>query len=205
VAVLVVAHDVAAGTELDAHDVRVARVARALAPETAYRAPDDAAGRVASVALAAGTVVTPGLVAAGEVASRAPKGRVVVALSLGDDPAAALLGPGDHVDLLASTTDAATADPATDAPSGTDTEGTNGGDDPAKDRQQASRPTSSYLARRALVLPVARAEQGSGGGLLGSNDTAPTTPTVVVAVTAEEAEAIAGRPDWARVTAVLVR
>ncbi|QFU99352.1 hypothetical protein KDY119_02881 [Luteimicrobium xylanilyticum] len=196
VPVLVVAHDVAAGTPLDTHDVRVSRVPTALAPQTAYREPDDAAGRVASVALAAGTVVTPGLVAAGGVAATAPKGRVVVALSLGDDPAAALVGPGDHVDLLASTTDG-----ATDEPSGTDTNdtGDTGGDAPERRER-----TSSYLARRALVLPQAQAEHGSGGGLLGGDSTA-TAPTIVVAVTAKEAEAIAGRPDWARVTAVLVR
>ena len=82
VPVLVAARDVPAGSTLDGRDLRVARVATALAPRSAYRASRDAAGRVTSVALAAGTVVTPGLVAAGAVAASAPKGRVVVALSL---------------------------------------------------------------------------------------------------------------------------
>lgn len=202
VAVLVVAHDVPAGTALDAHDVRVARVAAPLAPRAAYHSPADATGRVTSVALAGGTVVSPGLVAAGAVAARAPKGRVVVALSLADDPAAALLGPGDHVDLLASTTDAAepdasqTADPPTD-PGGAAAD--------AAQRDREARATSSYLAHGALVLPSPQGAHDSSGGLLGGGSTTASAPTLVVAVTPKEAEAIAGRPDWARVTAVLVR
>ncbi|MGC5166775.1 SAF domain-containing protein [Luteimicrobium sp. DT211] len=210
VAVLVAAHDVAAGTTLDVHDVRVARVAADLAPPSAYRAASDAKGRVASVALAAGTVVSPGLVAAGAVAASAPKGRVVVALPLADDPAAALLGPGDHVDLLASTTDGAAGTGTTggnDADTAADTgaEDAGAGGDEHADGENAPAATSSYLARGALVLPSPDGDHGSGGGLLGGGDTATATPTLVVAVTSREAEAIAGRPDWARVTAVLVR
>jgi len=203
--VLVVAHDVAAGTRLDSHDLRVARVATALAPGKAFHAPDDAAGRVASVALAAGTVVTPGLVAAGGVAASAPKGRVVVALSLGDDPAAALLGPGDHVDLLASTTDAAASEAAADTATTTDDASADPGDGDAAKKDRSPRATSSYLAHGALVLPTPRVDDDSDGGLLGGGGTSDSAPTLVVAVTATEAEAIAGRPDWARVTAVLVR
>ena len=217
VAVVVAAHDVAAGSTLGAGDVRVARVAAALAPRTAYRATREATGRVASVALAAGTVLAPGLVAAGAVAASAPKGRVVVALPLADDPAAALLGPGDHVDLLASTSDGASDAGSPDATTATpgaggggpadDAAGAGGQDDGAgatsagADRTR----TSSYLARGALVLPPPQRDTGAGGGLLGGANASDAAPTLVVAVTPKEAEAIAGRPDWARVTAVLVR
>ncbi|MFC8733490.1 SAF domain-containing protein [Luteimicrobium sp. NPDC057192] len=216
VPVVVAARDVPAGSTLDAHDVRVARVAAALAPRTAYRASDDATGRTTSVALAAGTVVSPGLVAAGAVAASAPKGRVVVALPLDDDPAAALLGAGDHVDLLASTTDGATgadlADAGTDgavagaASSAADDAGAGTEDDAGARATTAPRTaTSSYLAHGALVLPSPQQARDAGGGLLGGGSSSESPPTLVVAVTPKEAEAIAGRPDWARVTAVLVR
>jgi Flp pilus assembly protein CpaB len=102
-AVVVTARDVAAGSRLTSSDLRVTRVARALAPAAAYAHVSSAKGRTAAAGLTAGTVVTPGLVAGDEVARSAPDGKVVVALPEGEDPTVALLGPGDHVDLLTTT------------------------------------------------------------------------------------------------------
>jgi Flp pilus assembly protein CpaB len=105
VAAVVTARDVAAGAELTSRDVRVARVPPDAVPDGALTSAARARGHTAAATLAAGTIVTPGLVSGDTSARSAPDGRVVVALPAGDDPTAALLGPGAHVDLLASTAD----------------------------------------------------------------------------------------------------
>lgn len=104
-AVVVTARTVAVGTRLGTGDVRVVRVAASLAPAAAYASTGAVRGRTASATLPAGTVLSPGLVAGDRAAGAAPDGRVVVALPSGDDPTSALLAPGDHVDLLATTAD----------------------------------------------------------------------------------------------------
>lgn len=135
--VLVTARAVEAGTVLAERDVEVISVAASLAPETSLTTASDAVGRTASVALPAGQVLSPSLVAAGDLSAMAPAGTVVAPVRLSDPDVAALLHPGDRVDLLAATgsTDDAVA--------------------------------GSHLARRALVLAGARASASSGGLLGG--------------------------------------
>ncbi|PJI94045.1 SAF domain-containing protein [Luteimicrobium subarcticum] len=100
VPVVVTARDVPAGHRLTGADLRVARVPAALAPTVSLRAERSARGRVTGVALPAGTVVVPSVVAAGELTSVAPAGRVVVAVPL-DASARGIVSPGVRVDLLA--------------------------------------------------------------------------------------------------------
>jgi pilus assembly protein CpaB len=106
--VVVTARDVEAGAVLDEADVALVRVASALAPEAALTRVSDAVGRTTSVALPPELTITPSLVAAGDLAATAPEGTVVAPVRLSDPTVAALLHPGDRVDLLG------TADPATE-------------------------------------------------------------------------------------------
>lgn len=106
--VVVSARDVDAGTVLDEKDVRVVHVAAPLAPDTALTRVSDAVGRTTSVALPPGQALSPSLVAAGDLAATAPAGTVVAPVRLSDPDVAALLHPGDRVDLLAATGDPAT-------------------------------------------------------------------------------------------------
>ncbi len=89
------------GTTLTAPDVRVDHVPASLLPAGAPTRADDVVGRRATVALPEGTLLQDGLVAGGELAAGAPDGTVVAPVRL-DPGVAALLGPGDRVDLLAA-------------------------------------------------------------------------------------------------------
>ncbi len=100
--VVVTARHVAAGTELQSADVEVRAVPSALVPADAVSDPDDVVGRVPAVGLAAGLPLSAELVAGGDLAALAPPGSVVVPVRL-DGATAALLRPGDHVDLVATT------------------------------------------------------------------------------------------------------
>ncbi|GAA3218332.1 hypothetical protein GCM10010488_17440 [Oerskovia jenensis] len=174
--VVVSARDVDAGTVLDEKDVRVVHVAAPLAPDTALTRVSDAVGRTTSVALPPGQALTPSLVAAGDLAATAPAGTVVAPVRLSDPDVAALLHPGDRVDLLASTgSTGSTGDPANGA--------------------------GAHLARRALVLAGAPPSP-SEGGLLGG--TGPEGGVTLVAVLPEEAAALAGVGEWGGLSVVLV-
>ncbi|MBD7949569.1 SAF domain-containing protein [Oerskovia rustica] len=131
--VVVTARAVGAGTVLTEGDVTVVPVAARLAPESSLTTVSDAVGRTTAVALPAGQVLSPSLVAAGDLAAMAPGGTVVAPVRLSDPDVAALLHPGDRVDLLAATGSAGDA------------------------------VTGSHLARRALVVAGAPASASSGG------------------------------------------
>lgn len=181
--VVVTTRDVPAGAALAGADLRVDDVPAALVPAGAAGAPADVVGRRATVALAAGTLVQDALVAGGELVAAAPAGTVVAPVRL-DPGVAALLGPGDRVDLLAAGDLAAAAVPVDAA----DPDGTPQAGDP-------------YLARAAVVVPTP--EPDGGGGLLGAGVTSSDVVTLV-AVLPAEAERLAAVSGHAPVTAVLV-
>ncbi|MGW6007049.1 RcpC/CpaB family pilus assembly protein [Oerskovia enterophila] len=172
--VVVAARDVGAGVVLTARDLRVEDVASSLAPQVSLTRVSDAVGRTTSVALPRGQTIAPSLVTAGELAAAAPAGTVVAPVRLADPAVATMLGPGDRVDLLVA---ASGGDGSSDGAPGT------------------------YVARRALVLAGAPAQE-SAGGLLGT-DTAEGGVTLV-AVLPEEAASLAGLGQWGGLSAVLV-
>ncbi len=179
---VVTARAVPPGTTLAAPDVRVDHVPASLLPAGAPARADDVVGRRATVALPEGTLLQDGLVAGGELAAGAPDGTVVAPVRL-DPGVAALLGPGDRVDLLAA------GDPAL-APAPTE---------PAE--TGSAPPDDPYLARAAVVVPAP--EPDDGGGLLGTGGSGSDAVTLV-AVRPEEAVRLAARTGHAPVTAVLV-
>jgi Flp pilus assembly protein CpaB len=172
-----------AGPQVQPDDVAVVPLPASLAPDTALTDPADAVGRVPAVTLEAGLPLSAGLVAGGEVAALAPDGTVVVPVRL-DDATAALLRPGDHVDLVS--TAYLTAD--------TDAAGHPTGD------------AAAYLARRALVLPTgSRDDDATGsGGLLGGSTGSGTATVTLVAVTPAEAPPLSAASGTGTLAAVLV-
>lgn len=101
-AVLVAARDLAAGTTLTAADVRTAAVPEAvgLAGTASAEARAALVGATTAVAIPAGLPLVPELLAGTDLAG--PPGTVVAAVRLADPAMAALLAPGDRVDLLAA-------------------------------------------------------------------------------------------------------
>jgi Flp pilus assembly protein CpaB len=97
---LVATHDLAPGSALAPDDVRLASRARAQLPHGYLQAPGEAIGRVLASGARAGEVLTDvRLVGPRLVDSLAP-GQVAAPLRVADASAAALVGPGDHVDVL---------------------------------------------------------------------------------------------------------
>lgn len=181
--VLVTARPVAAGTKLTGDDVALRVVADSIAPGGTLRRVPDAAGRTAVVGLPAGVPLHDGMLSDGGVLSSAPQGTVVVPVTLADDGVAALLRPGDRVDLL------------TPSASGAPTAGTGGGPPPA-----------DYLARRALVLPLPEKRDpgdDAAAGLLGSGADPPSV--TLVAVLPDEAPDLSAIAGTGVVSAILVR
>lgn len=173
--VAVTARPVSAGTELTRDDLVLRTIATDLVPPGALHTVRDLLGRAAVVALPAGAPLHATLVSDASVSAAAPRGTVVVPVRLSDDAVAALLRPGDRVDLLSGTTSAT---------------------------GQAGVP--QYLARAALVLPVpAGREPESAGGLLGPASEA-DRPVTLVAVDPEDAPELSAVSGWGSVTAVLV-
>lgn len=173
--VALTARAVAAGTQLTRDDVVLRAVAADIVPPGAARSLRGLLGRAAVVGLPAGAPLHTALVSDDGVSAAAPRGTVVVPVRLSDDAVAALLRPGDRVDLLAGTTS---------------------GVDPATDPQ--------YLARDALVLPVpaGRAPEASSGLLGPAAET--DRPVTLVAVHPDEAPGLSAVSGWGSVAAVLV-
>jgi Flp pilus assembly protein CpaB len=173
--VAVTARPVAAGTELTRDDVVVRAIAADVAPPGAVHTVRGLLGRAAVVQLPAGAPLHATLVSDDGVSAAAPHGTVVVPVRLSDDAVAALLRPGDRVDLLAGTTT---------------------GSEPAG--------APRYLARGALVLPVpAGREPSDAGGLLGPASDG-DRPVTLVAVSPEDAPELSAVSGWGSVAAVLV-
>lgn len=173
--VAVTARPVAAGTQLTREDVVMRAVAATIAPPGAARTVRDLLGRTAVVGLPAGAPLHAALVSDDGISAAAPPGTVVVPVRLSDDAVAALLRPGDRVDLLAGTTS---------------------GVEPAAEPR--------YLARDALVLPVPSGRApAAAGGLLGPASEA-DRPVTLVAVNPGDAPELSAVSGWGSVTAVLV-
>lgn len=178
--VLVTTRAVATGARLTESDVALRDVAVSIAPPASLRIPSEVVGLTAVVSLPAGAPLHTGVLSDGGVLSSAPHGTVVVPVTLADDGVAALLRPGDRVDLLAPGSARSLAD------------------DPE--------PTTSYLARRALVLPAAgrQAEEGdASAGLLGGGTDPPSV--TLVAVDPAEAPDLSAIAGMGAVSAILVR
>lgn len=94
--VVVAARSLPAGTLLAAADLRVVRLT--VLPAEAVADPATLVGRTVTVALPAGLPVVAGLVGEGRFTVDPPPGSVVLPVEV---DAAALLRPGDRVDLLA--------------------------------------------------------------------------------------------------------
>ena len=163
VPVVVAADDLRAGDVLDADDLRRVRLPRAAVPDAASRDTDGLVGEELAVDVPRGLVLVPGHLTRSRFAETAPAGTVAVPVHLADASVAALLRPGDRVDLVAGALE--------DWP---------GDDGP------------TVLAEAALVLEVLSEESADDGpGLLGGGTVSDTDPLVVVAVPAEQGHRIA--------------
>lgn len=101
--VLVAAHDLPAGLQLASPDLRVVTVPESAAVAEAVASDEVRAalvGGTTAVPVPAGMPLVPDLLAGADLSG--PPGTVVAAVRLADDAMAALLGPGDRVDLLAA-------------------------------------------------------------------------------------------------------
>lgn len=163
VPVVVAAADLRAGDVLVAGDLRTVRLPRSAAPAGAAGRADGLVGEELVVDLPRGFPVATTHLARSRFATSAPAGTVAVPVHLADAAVAALLRPGDRVDLVAGTLDGW---PDDDGP--------------------------QVLAEAALVLEVlADRADDDGPGLLGSGATTDADPLVVVAVGADEGHRIA--------------
>ena len=103
VAVLTVARDLPAGTGLQATDLRVVRLPPAAVPGGAVHDPKLAVGRTTAGPMRQGEPLTDVRLAGGPLGRPAP-GMVAAPVRLADAQAAALLRPGERVDVLAAST-----------------------------------------------------------------------------------------------------
>jgi len=185
VPVTVAAHDLTPGDALMATDVRLVAMPTALVPSGAHLRTDDVVGHSLVVGAPAGLPIVDGLLAGDRLATAGPPGTVVAPVRLSDPAVAALLRPGDRVDLLGAV---GTAD---------------------------GEPIARPLARRALVLADPGRLTGAGGrsggadgvvgGSLVDGGTDPAAGSLtLVAVTPAEAAALAGSVGWANLSAVVV-
>ncbi|WNB85106.1 SAF domain-containing protein [Cellulomonas sp. ATA003] len=178
VAIVVAARALEPGVPLAAADLRVAHVPPGSAPDGAHPAADAVLGQSVVLPLPRGVPVVDALLHDDRLTTAGPPGTVVVPVRLADPGVAALLRPGDHVDLFAATTTGTGA------------------------------PVAERLAVRALVLPhpaPAAGHDDTPGGLLGAPVTGSSDgPLTLVAVPAAEAAGLAGASAWAGISAVLV-
>lgn len=102
-AVLVAAHDIPGGTTLQRAATRIARLPVALVPAGALRSIDPALGRTVGAPVRRGEPITDvRLVGRALAAALAGTGAVAAPVRLVDPDTAALLRPGDAVDVLAA-------------------------------------------------------------------------------------------------------
>jgi len=195
--VVVAAHDLTAGDELTADDLRVTSVPAHLVPSGTPRA-DELPGRRVTASVPAGLPLVAGLVGAvlsdGALVDDArfglppPPGTVTVPVRLVDPAVARILRPGDRVDLV--------------APHGGD-----GADPSGGGAGGGTGAGPGVLARAALVLEVVTEQPaGSGGDGLAAwtgQGVAVDEPLVVVAVAPDEGHLLAAA-GWGSLGAVVV-
>lgn len=165
VAVLVAARDLPPGAVVGAGDLRTVGLRSEVVPPSALRPGAAVVGQAVAVAVPAGLPLTRAALSVGRVL---PGGTEAVPVRLADPGAAALLHPGDRVDVLVAHGDGTTA---------ADLAGS-GGDRPADPPPTAD---ATVVAADVAVLsvPPPRTATGDQGGL------------VVVAATADQATALA--------------
>lgn len=161
--VVVAAADLTAGQVLAREDLRTVRLPSDLVPVGAVGKVAALEGRSAVVDVPAGLPLVNGVLDADRFGISAPVGTVAVPIRLADAAVAALLRPGDRIDLVAP------------------------GDASPDPGDPAAAPT--VLARAAVVLEVSHEEPAGDGGLLGGRAT--SDPLVVVAVAVEEGHQLA--------------
>ncbi|PYG00950.1 Flp pilus assembly protein CpaB [Georgenia satyanarayanai] len=110
VAVLVLARDVPAGAPLEATDVLSVELPRELVAARMLQAPTEAVGERLAVGLPAGFPLAAEVLVGPGLATGTAPGHVVVPVRLADAAVARTLRPGDRVDLLAATADAAASE-----------------------------------------------------------------------------------------------
>jgi Flp pilus assembly protein CpaB len=164
VAVLVAARDLPPGAVLEPGDLRTVGLRTEVVPPSALRPGAAVVGEAVAVAVPAGLPLTRSALSVGRVL---PGGTEAVPVRLADPGAAALLHPGDHVDVLVAHGDGnTTADIAA-------AEGAAAAVAPAADANVVAGDVA------VLSVPAPRTATGDQGGL------------VVVAATADQATALA--------------
>ncbi|WP_407344455.1 flagellar biosynthesis protein FlgA [Pengzhenrongella phosphoraccumulans] len=178
---VVVAARLLAPGALVAADLRVVRLPPALVPRGSHRGADDVVGHELVIGAPPGLPIVDTLLAGDRLAAAGPAGSVVAPIRLADPAVAALLRPGDRIDVLAAT---GSAD---------------------------GEPVVRRLAERAIVLVRPGADAAStaanaiGGGILSGGGADPGTGELtLVAVTPAEAADLAGASSWASLSAVVV-
>lgn len=161
--VVVADADLRAGDVLAEGDLRTVRLPRSAVPRTAVAAAGELVGEELAVDLPRGLPVVPAHLTRSRFVTSAPAGTVAVPVHLADAAVAALLRPGDRVDLVAGTLDTWPGDTGPEV-----------------------------VAEAALVLEVLSAPDDEDGlGLLGTGQAGGGEPLVVVAVHADEGHRIA--------------
>lgn len=162
VEVLVAARDLPPGAVVSAHDLRTVGLPPDVVPPSALRPGAGIVGQAVAVAVPAGLPLTR---AALSVSRVLPSGTEAVPVRLADPGAAALLHPGDRVDVLVARGD-----------------GTTGADADSADAVGGGGSAAATVVAggvEVLSVPPPRTATGDQGGL------------VVVAATAEQATALA--------------
>lgn len=181
VQVVVAGRDLAAGAVLTAADLGLVTLPAGAAPDGVVAVIDRLAGNVLSGPVRRGEPLTDARVVGPGLWSRLPPGQVAAPVRLADLAVAALLRPGDRVDVLATPADARPADAR------------------PGDGRPADGRSAQVVAAGALVLgapPAASPEQALGradGGLL------------VLAVSADTAARLAGSATSSTLTVTLGR
>jgi Flp pilus assembly protein CpaB len=119
VPVLVAAADLAAGARLTAADVRAVPIPDDLVPAGALRPSAGVLGRIVAGPMRRGEPLTDArLLGRGLATGLSPPESVAVPVRLADGQTAALVRPGDRIDVLATPVDGAVGSPAAAAPPG---------------------------------------------------------------------------------------
>ncbi|MET0740750.1 MAG: Flp pilus assembly protein CpaB [Candidatus Nanopelagicales bacterium] len=186
--VVVAARDLPAGARVHVRDLATVTMPTVLVPEGAMLEPGTAARRVLASPVRAGEVLTDARLVGDGLLAGLGAGMVASALRLADPATAALLRPGDTVDVLAATSDWL-------AGSGN----ASVGDDLAVDTE-AARPRARIVAEAVTVL--ATEPSSSGSGLLGPG-TSDEAGLVVVALSRAQAVELAAAAVGAELSFIL--
>lgn len=176
---LVIASNLPAGHELESADVVLVPVSTAARPISAPTDVEAVLGKRLATPMDAGEVIVDRRLMGDGLLADAPQGSVAMTIKVEDLAEVAFLQPGDRVDVLAAPRAAEVSGPPQPA---------------------------EVIARGVSVLVVPTAEAASDSGFLQAPDVLSTTadtPSILVAVPDETAEAIAGAAVNSRLSVVL--